>query len=257
MFLTQPVLTVPPKRIISLVPSITELLYTLELEDETAGITKFCVHPKHWFQEKIRVGGTKNLNLEKIRLLHPDLIIANKEENIKEQVISLAETFPVWLTDVNTFDEAVEMIDQIGMLTHRSALAQQLKFRIEEKASLIRNAHPIDAVYLIWQAPYMTIGGDTFIHSMMQMSGFHNIYGAQKRYPEITLDEIGSSMATHILLSSEPFPFKQKHVDELSAFFPHKKVILVDGEYFSWYGSRLENAFDYFTDLMKEINVSL
>lgn len=255
MLLQQPTLTVPPTRIISLVPSITELLYTLDLETETVGVTKFCIHPEHWFRNKTRVGGTKNLNIEKIRSLQPDLIIANKEENVKEQVMALVEEFPVWLTDVNSYDEALQMIGDIGKLTSREQLLNDLLHRIEQNAADFKYQDRIPAAYLIWKDPYMTVGGYTFIHSMMDKCGFDNVFQHQHRYPEVTVDDIRRSNATHLLLSSEPYPFKQQHIDELQQLLPEMKILLVDGEYFSWYGSRMGFAFKYFMELRAEINL--
>lgn len=255
MLLQQPTLTFPPKRIISLVPSITELLYTLELDTETVGITKFCVHPKQWFQEKTRVGGTKNINLEKIRSLQPDLIIANKEENVQDQIVKLAVEFPVWLTDVNTFDESLKMIHQIGQLTSREQIANELLHRIQHNAAQFKFEERVAAVYLIWKEPYMTVGGDTFINAMLDICGIDNVFQHQNRYPEITIEDMLQSSATHLLLSSEPYPFKQQHIEHLQTLLPEMKIILVDGEYFSWYGSRMEFAFNYFSELRQEINV--
>lgn len=256
-----------PKRIISLVPSQTELLYSLGLEEETVGITKFCIHPNQWFKTKTRVGGTKTINYDTIRQLKPDLIIGNKEENVKEQIEQLAYNYPVWLTDVNNLTDALQMIHDIGELTGKQNQAGSLSENIgkgfEELNQL--QTHPersrranhkpqtsdlkLQTAYLIWQKPYMTVGGDTFIHDMLLKCGFANIFADRKRYPETNISELQTSNLKLLLLSSEPYPFKQKHIDELSAQLPDCKIILVDGEYFSWYGSRLLSAPDYFKKL--------
>ncbi len=258
-----------PKRIISLVPSQTELLYSLGLEEETVGITKFCVHPGQWFQTKTRIGGTKTINYDCIRQLQPDLIIANKEENVKEQVELLANDYPVWLTDVNTLADALQMIHDVGELTGKQNLAFSLTRNISHRFKELdqpqtTNFKPILSVaegqtsdlklqtaYLIWQKPYMTVGGDTFIHDMLSRCGFNNIFADRKRYPETNIPELHTSNLKLLLLSSEPYPFKQKHIEELSAQLPGCKIVLVDGEYFSWYGSRLLEAPSYFKKLIE------
>src|SRR5690242_2173641 len=166
-----------PQRIVSLVPSQTELLYDLGLRDEVIGITKFCVHPPEWFNSKTRVGGTKQLKMDIIRRLQPDLIIANKEENVKEQIEELEKDFPVWISDINNRNDADDMIEQAGMMTGKQTQAQQITDRIKENFE--RLPAPITRLrtcYLIWQKPYMTVGGDTFIHSMMEAAGFDNVF---------------------------------------------------------------------------------
>ena len=242
-------ITFIPKRIVSVVPSQTELLFDLGLENEILGITKFCIHPKEICQTKAIVGGTKNLNLEKIISLQPDLIIANKEENVKEQIELLAEKFPVWLTDVNNYNDALQMIADLGKITHSSEKANSISQSIQEQLSAPIFNDKKKAIYLIWKSPFMTIGGDTFIDSMMHKAGFENTFHHITRYPEIELETIANSDCEFVLLSSEPYPFAQKHVDEMQAVLPNKKIIIVDGEMFSWYGSRMLKSAAYFKEL--------
>lgn len=243
-----------PQRIISLVPSQTELLSDLGLDKEVVGITKFCVHPDEWFRKKTRIGGTKKINPEIIHQLQPDLIIANKEENVKEQVEELQKHFPVWISDVNNLENAYEMIEQTGLITNKEQAANKIISGIRENfVQLPANHSRLQAAYLIWQKPYMTVGGDTFIHSMLGEAGFKNIYADKMRYPEITIDELRAEGCQLLLLSSEPFPFKQKHIDELQPMLPDTKIILVDGEMFSWYGSRLKYAPEYFSRLQEQL----
>jgi ABC-type Fe3+-hydroxamate transport system substrate-binding protein len=221
------------KRIISLVPSQTELLYHLGLEDEVVGITKFCVHPTQWHKNKTRVGGTKNVNIEKVKALQPTLIIANKEENVKEQV------------------EALQQIAPIYVLTNKRNEALQLCQQIQDGFNqLPTNHHQLTTAYLIWQNPIMVAGGNTFITDMLQHCGFTNVFANQQRYPQITIDEINAANPQFIFLSSEPYPFKQKHIDELQTQIPKATILLVDGEMFSWYGSRLLQATNYFKQLI-------
>lgn len=241
-----------PSRIISLVPSQTELLYYLGLEQSVAGITKFCVHPQSWFRSKPRVGGTKQLSFNSIHSLQPDLIIANKEENVKEQVEALAKDYPVWVSDVNNLGDACGMIASIGEMVQKTKAAQGLINKIKEQFAMLNAPQPpLRTAYLIWKEPYMTAGGDTFIHDMLTRCGFQNIFALQMRYPAVTLQELQQCQL--LLLSSEPYPFKQQHADELQQHLPGVKIVLVDGEYFSWYGSRLLQAPAYFRELIEKI----
>lgn len=240
-----------PTKIISLVPSQTELLYDLGLDEEVVGITKFCIHPESWFRTKTRVGGTKQLNMDTIHRLNPDLIIANKEENVKEQVEELARHYRVWTSDINNLEDALNMISHTGEMTGRIEKAAALVNTIREKFIALKPSSLKTACYLIWQKPYMTVGGDTFINAMMQAAGFSNITTGKKRYPEISIDEIKKINPEYLLLSSEPFPFSEKHKAEMEKELPGIKILLVDGEYFSWYGSRLLKAPAYFEQLQQ------
>lgn len=244
-----------PGRIVSIVPSQTELLHYLGLREEVVGITKFCIHPDEWFRSKTRVGGTKQLDLQKIIALEPDLVIANKEENNKEQVEELSRHVPVWISDINTLGEALEMIGQVGALVGRpekaTELVQQVKKGFEGIAT--QGFPTLKTCYLIWKNPYMTVGGDTFIHDLLQRAGFANLFASAGRYPEITVDQLKEGNCELVLLSSEPYPFRQKHVEELQALLPGTKITLVDGEAFSWYGSRLLHSPSYFEQLQQQI----
>jgi ABC-type Fe3+-hydroxamate transport system substrate-binding protein len=243
-----------PQRIISLVPSQTELLFDLGLNEEVAGITRFCVHPQQWFYHKTRVGGTKQVKMDIIHQLKPDLIIANKEENVKEQAEELAGHYPVWISDVNNLEDAYGMITQVGAMTGKERNALLLISKIKKNFEQLHlPGTKLRSCYLIWRDPYMTVGGDTFIHSMMEAAGFDNIYKHFTRYPEMTIDELRNANCQLLLLASEPFPFKQKHIEELQPLLPGTKIILADGEMFSWYGSRLAEAPRYFHKLHDQI----
>ena len=243
-----------PNRIISLVPSQTELLNHLGLNSETVGITRFCVHPATWFKTKTTVGGTKTINFDIIHQLRPDLIIANKEENVKEQIEQLALHYPVWLTDVNNLEDAMRMITDIGTLTGKDKKALSLITQIKNAFNDFSiSENPLKTAYLIWRKPYMAVGGDTFINDMLLKCGFENIFANKKRYPEISIEDLHVARCQLLFLSSEPYPFKQKHIDELSKQLPHTKIILVDGEFFSWYGSRLLKAPEYFKTLINSL----
>ncbi|MBA4198087.1 MAG: cobalamin-binding protein [Chitinophaga sp.] len=245
-----------PKRIISLVPSQTELLFDLGLNAEVIGITKFCIHPKEWFQTKTRIGGTKNINIEKIKQLKPDLIIANKEENVKEQIEALQAFCSVWISDVNNLNDALQMIESIGTITGKKHNAKCITQRIINSFSQLTTHHsPITCCYLIWREPYMTVGGDTFINDMLERCGFINVFKQSQRYPIISIEAIQQQECDLILLSSEPYPFKQQHIEEIKSKIKNSRtqVLLVDGEMFSWYGSRLIQSTQYFHQLMQTI----
>ncbi len=240
-----------PQRIISLVPSQTELLYDLGLGERVVGITKFCVHPEEWFRSKPHVGGTKQVDIGKVRALKPDLIIGNKEENERADIEALEQEFPVWMSDVKSLHHAGNMILRIGSLTGTEAQAGTMVRRIADAfAQLPPATEPKSAAYFIWRDPLMVAGGDTFINDMMHRAGHTNAFAHRtERYAEITPAELAAADPDVILLSSEPFPFAEKHIAEFNMICPGTPVKLVDGEYFSWYGSRLLGAPAYFAGL--------
>ncbi len=239
-----------PRKLISLVPSQTELLHFFGLEKEVIGITKFCIHPLEWFKNKARIGGTKTINIPMVQKLQPDLIIANKEENVKEQVEILAKEFAVWVTDVNSLEDAFIMINDIGGLTDKKKEAEKLIENVKnEFLNIPYVSIPVRSCYVIWRNPYMTIGGDTFINDMMKRCGLNNIFSDQHRYPKVNFDEIKNRNCELILLSTEPYPFKENNIKEMQESFTGIKIILADGEMFSWYGSRLLLVPEYFRKL--------
>jgi ABC-type Fe3+-hydroxamate transport system substrate-binding protein len=245
-----------PIRVISLVPSQTELLHTLGAH--VVGITKFCVHPTTWFREISRVGGTKDIHPEKIAALQPDLIIANKEENDRDQVEALAARYPVWISDIRNLTDALAMIRSVGELVGRTQKAQTLATEIEKAFHELTAApltSPLRTAYFIWRNPWMTVGGDTFIHDMLQRSGFTNLFATESRYPAVDLATL--SNCDLVLLSSEPYPFREKHIKEIQTLLPNAIIRLVDGELFSWYGSRLLQAPAYFRRLLTDCHAGL
>lgn len=275
-----------PKRIVSLVPSLTELLFDLGLDEEVVGITKFCIHPDNWYRKKERVGGTKTVKTDVVKSLQPDLILANKEENVKEQIEELEQIAPVWVSNIKTLDDAIEMILFVGMLVHKEDRSSELVRQIQIAfTQIIPLQQKINTAYLIWKDPYMAAGGDTFIHDLLGVCGFENIFKNINRYPEIFIKPVintqqpidkntsavnnsPSSVNSHLstnnyqlttqkcqllLLSSEPYPFKQNHLEDLCTLLPATRIMLVDGEMFSWYGSRLLHAAKYLKNLVQQI----
>jgi len=247
-----------PKRIISLVPSQTELLFDLGLNEEVVGITKFCVHPAEWFKTKTKVGGTKNYDLEKIKALQPDLIIGNKEENEQRQIEELMHLYPVWMSDIVTLKDACDMITAVGTLVGKQQQSTLLKLQIEYQFQKISSAahlsDKISVAYFIWKKPYMVAGGTTFINEMLHICGFTNVFASHQssRYPQISQEDLLAANPQLIMLSSEPYPFVEKHVQEFQRICPDAKIMIVDGEFFSWYGSRLVKASGYFTKLIQQ-----
>lgn len=238
------------QRIVSLVPSQTELLYDLGLENEILGITKFCVHPGHLRKTKKVVGGTKEVHFDKIKELQPDVILCNKEENTREMVGELEKIAPVHVSDVKTFEDSLELISQYGRIFNRDHLTfrliEELKIAKNDFRKTIKEGKKLKVAYFIWRKPWMLAGDATFIDTLLEINGFENVLkGNSERYPAIDLEDLKSLKPDVVLLSSEPFPFKEKHKEEISKYFKGG-IELVDGEYFSWYGSRLLPAFDYF-----------
>ena len=241
----------PPKRIVSLVPSQTELLYFLDCDEQVVGITKFCIHPNHWFRNKARVGGTKNVNFDKLTELKLDLIIANKEDNAKEDIDQLKRDHNVYMSDIFNVEDACNMIIDVGKLVGQEMKAKELALKVEvDFKNLPRLSGTV--LYFIWSKPYMVVGPNTFIGHIIQRLGLTNLISNQEvRYQEITAEEITNLNPDHIFLSSEPFPFKTEHQKEF-AKITNGKTHLVDGELFSWYGSRMLKMKPYFEKLSKE-----
>jgi ABC-type Fe3+-hydroxamate transport system substrate-binding protein len=249
----------PPKRIVSLVPSLTELLFDLGLDEEVVGLTKFCIHPIDKFARCIKVGGTKKLNIDLIKEIKPDLIIANKEENTMADVDELAAHFPVWVSDINTLEDAKQTILQIGGLVDRQPEASYLIHLISAGFSDLQTLaleRGIDkkVAYFIWKKPYMAAGMNTYISDILELNGMRNVVKSS-RYPEVDLPELAALNPDLVFLSSEPYPFTELHVQEIQNVLPKAKIMLVDGEMFSWYGSRLVKAVQYFFEFQKEISV--
>jgi ABC-type Fe3+-hydroxamate transport system substrate-binding protein len=232
------VLESAPRRIVSLVPSQTELLADLGLDAEIVGLTRFCVPPEGWKQRKTIVGGTKHLRLDRIATLRPDLVLGNREENERAQIEAVAALAPVYVTDVATVEDALAMIRAVGRLVDRASPAEVLAAEIEAGFAGLERVEPLRAAYFIWRRPWMSVGGDTFIHDVMRQAGLVNVFGNRTRYPEVTPEEVAAARPDVLLLSSEPYPFRAEHAAEMEAA-TGTPAMLVDGEVFSWYGSRL------------------
>ncbi|MEM9855806.1 MAG: helical backbone metal receptor [Bacteroidota bacterium] len=238
-----------PKRIISLVPSQTELLYHLGLRERVVGVTKFCIYPKAAREEKTIVGGTKNVRLEKLLSLEPDLIIGNKEENTEAIITQLQNYSPVWMSDISTLDDALNMITQLGLLLGVHNKARTLVSGITKEFQNFHRPIRSKVLYFIWKNPLMVAGTNTFIHSMLEKMSHINVVAPLERYPTLDEDSLKNLDPDVVMLSSEPYPFKEKHKSYFQKLFPNAVINLVNGEYFSWYGSRLIDAPNYFKTL--------
>mgnify|MGYP006275211967 CR=1 FL=1 len=243
-----------PKSIISLVPSLTELLFDLGLGDKLAGRTRFCIHPEELVEDVPIVGGTKNPRVDTILDIRPDLVIANHEENRKEDVEALAESLDVMVTDISSIEDALIAIYDIGKRCGTADKAGELIADIRTELDQVPDEPPQDTAYFIWRDPWMTVGRDTYVHSVLSHWNLENVYGDQLRYPKTSLKELNRKNPDLILLSSEPYPFKEKHRELVEEACPDTRVLMVDGEWFSWYGSRMLTAFRRLNSFRKAIS---
>ncbi|HRP02141.1 MAG TPA: helical backbone metal receptor [Candidatus Kapabacteria bacterium] len=239
----------PPTRIISLVPSITELLYELNIGDNIVAKTKFCIHPKIENENITLLKGTKNFEVDKIIQLRPDIVIANKEENSKDLIEELLNYCPVYITDVNNITSALKMIIDIGAICNKNNEANILATNIRTEINNLPKMLSGRAAYLIWKQPLMSITGNTFINSMLELIGIDNIFkNREGNYPEVTQQEIIDNRPDYIFLSTEPYRFTNVHIPKFQSMFPNSKVLIIDGEMCSWYGSRMLKAIRYLND---------
>jgi ABC-type Fe3+-hydroxamate transport system substrate-binding protein len=243
-----------PQRIVSLVPSQTELLVDLELQEKIVGVTKFCVHPKGLRKEKKIVGGTKQVHPEKITDLNPDMILCNKEENTEEMVAELQKIAPVHVSDIKTIDDSLQLNLQygeiFGVVDKASEITEKIRLEKELFQKEMKTVPERRVAYFIWKKPWMVAGKDTFIDHLLEINKFKNVFLKENsRYPEISLHALKEKKVELVFLSTEPFPFKNQDVEALRAEVGMESIHIVDGEYFSWYGSRMAAAFKYFRKL--------
>ena len=249
-----------PTRIVSLVPSQTELLFDLGLENSIVGITKFCVHPNHFLKEKTKVGGTKNPSFDKIKALNPDIIICNKEENTKEIIEECSKICTTWTTNIVTIEDNFKMIADFGQIFNiedkAKILNEQISFALSDFRTFINEKQSCKVAYFIWKKPYMVVGTNNYINEILRFNKFENVFenntSASNRYPEIDIETLKSKNLDLIFLSSEPYPFADKDKNDFD-HFTNAKIEIVDGEMFSWHGSRLLLALDYFKKLHKTL----
>ncbi|MBK7149463.1 MAG: ABC transporter substrate-binding protein [Bacteroidetes bacterium] len=252
-------LSAPPQRIISLVPSQTEFLLDIGLQHRLAGITRYCIHPEVLVTSIPRIGGTKQLQLEKIIALQPDLIIGNKEENTEADIRALQQHFPVWMSDIYNLEDSYRMMEQLGEITGTSEPARELVRSIQQSFDDLPPIPPKmrpSVAYFIWRKPYMVTASGTFIHHLLGVLGLRNVFEHETRYPQIQPEQLQQMKPDFIFLSSEPYAFGEKHRQEFKDLVPDAQVLVVDGECFSWYGSRLQHTAYYFAQLRSRYHIT-
>src|SRR5690625_675706 len=221
----------PPKRIISIVPGITDNLYSLNLENEIVGRTRYCIYPKDKVQQAKTIGGTKRVKADQIRELEPDLIIAEKEENTKEIVEILEKEFPVYVCELQSVQDTYKIIKDLGEVTDREPEAEKLQAEIKAAFNSLPSGQGKKFAYVIWQNPYMVAGANTYITSLMEKMEFVNAFSEYEgRYPTVTEDDFRNTELDYIFLATEPFPFQEKHIKEFSEQYPEVTVMSLDGE---------------------------
>ncbi len=246
-------LDAPARRVVSLVPSITETLFALGAGDRIVGITDYCVHPAAEVRFKTRVGGTKNFFTERVLTLAPDLVIANAEENRRHQVELLERAgLPVFVTFPKTVAGCVKMIFDMAALTGSERRAEAIVNDIETALNAARAQAPDPPVRVlcpIWKDPYMTINRDTFVDNVIRSCGGTNIFeDCPERYPEFRLEEAAKRVPEVILLPTEPYHFTEDDRHGFAAMgndvpaVRHSRIHIVEGELLSWYGPRVARA---------------
>ena len=247
------VLSAVPRRIVSLVPSITEILFALGVGDAVAGCTIYCTEPAEGVAAKARVGGEKNPALDAIRALGADLVIANVEENLREHVEALRGWgIPVYVTYPRTVADGIRLVRELGELTGAAGRGAAIAAALEAdlaRALGARGAGPRPRVFCpIWRRPYMAVGGDTYANDMLSVCGGDNVFaGGAARYPTVTLEEVAAAAPDVILLPDEPYRFRRAHVADFAPFpdmpaVARGKIHLVDGKLLTWYGPRIGAA---------------
>lgn len=246
------------QRIVSLCPSLTELVFDLGAGSELVGITEWCVHPATRVGAIEKVGGTKNPRIERIVALAPELVLMNEEENRVEDARSLeAAGLRVHSSFPKDTAGTAEMVRSIGAALGRVAAAEDIARDIERRAARVRSAaagkREITWAYLIWRKPWMSVNRDTFVDALLALAGGRNVFGSRaERYPEVTLEELARLGPERVFLCTEPFSFKAEHADELAqgTGLPRERFVIADGEYLSWHGSRTPDGIDYAEELI-------
>lgn len=236
----------PPKKIISFAPAITDTMFHLGLDREVVGRTRFCIYPKGKVEKAVNVGGTKDYKIERVKNLEPDLIIVEKEENTREMVEELEKYYPVYCFEVQNVNDALQMITDLGDITDRKDRALTLRQKIIEAFDTLPKLFSGKrAAYVIWQNPYMVVGKNTYINSVLETIGLTNPFTEKEgRYPEVTEEDFRNAQLDYIFLATEPYPFRDEHVKQFNEIKPEANTQLIDGEMF-WYGVKMLEAVPY------------
>jgi ABC-type Fe3+-hydroxamate transport system substrate-binding protein len=241
----------PPERIVSLVPSATETIHDFGCAERVVGITKWCVSPRPWVDGIQKVGGTKDVDIDRVRGLAPDLVVGNCEENTREIFEAIEAFAPVYAPFPRDVDQAISDIRDLARLL----AVPEAGGRWLERIRAARGALPKDRfsyAYLIWRKPWMAVSNDTFIAAMLSEIGGSNavddaVDDAIERFPALSAEQLAGADPDVVLLSSEPMRFLPRHADELSdcTGLPRERFRFVDGAHCSWHGTRMAAAFDY------------
>ncbi len=241
----------PPTRIVSLCPSLTETLFALGLDDRIVGRTVYCTRPSDKVQTVPTVGGTKDVDPQAVAGLSPDLIVAQKEENARAIVEDLSRSCPVYVVSVESYHDALRTIADLGDITGHREQASRLVANVKGRFADLASIQPKRVAYLVWNEPYIAAGSKTYIDSLLAMCGLTNVCKSPRsRYPKLTPDDLEALAPEVVMLSSEPFPFDESHVDELRTLLRGAAVLLVDGELMSWYGPRMLDTPAYLARLL-------
>lgn len=257
-------LATSPKRIICFIPSLTETLFALGLGERIVGVSQYCKYPAEEVACRERVGGVHNPQREKILALAPDLIIANMEENKKEDVEFMEKAgLRVYVTFPKTVEDAIHLIEKLGILTGTTPRAREIAREIREEYErtrrFIKGHQPLRVFYPVWRGPYYSINRDTYIHHVLAVCGGENVFAdEEKRYFPVSLEAVAERKPEVILLPSEPYVFREKHKADFSPFedipaVRNGKVRLVDGEKVCWYGVRMREGLPYLRRLFEEL----
>jgi len=246
-------------RIVSLCPSLTELVFDLGRGSELVGITEYCVHPAEGVARIEQVGGTKSPNVQRIVALAPDLVLLNEEENRREDAEALARAGIACHTSLpHDASETAAMVRSIGEALGASPGAERIAADIEQRAERVRAAtagtRKVRFAYLIWRKPWMSVNADTYASALLELAGGENVFGsAAERYPEISTERLATEAPERVFLCTEPFTFLPRHADELALLtgIPRAHFVVADGEFLSWHGSRTPRGIDYAAELIR------
>ena len=229
------------QRIVSLVPSLTELVFWFGLGESVVGRTRFCTEPAGEVERVAIVGGTKNPRVDRITALRPDLVLANKEENRREDIEALRGAgLEVLLTDPNTVADAVTMIRELGALLGAERRAEELTADVATALAEVQSGRSRPRVAVaVWKEPFLALGAESYGHDLIQVSGGQIVLAGQNRYPEVSLAELAELAPDLILLPDEPYPFKER---DRAAFADIAPTQLIDGRLVWWYGPRMPQA---------------